>query len=192
MLAQPPRNIVGRPIDAVIVLTVDPNRPSVIVSNLCAYPQGFALEVEVRTPDMRTDDVWFDALMERPRQTGASYVDTSAWKDLSVESDDSSLASDSFLELLVKYPDGRAFSNHPRATGHASSNSTLIPMISLSRSGADGWRQDARYWIEPLPSEGELEFQCEWKQEGIAARSKFATRPVIEAAGRAVVLWPNR
>jgi hypothetical protein len=46
--------------------------------------------------------------------------------------------------------------------------------------------------VWPLPPAGPLAFVCEWPGRGIAeSRMEPDARLILEAAGRAVTLWPD-
>jgi hypothetical protein len=46
--------------------------------------------------------------------------------------------------------------------------------------------------VWPLPPAGTLAFVCEWPLRGIVeTRAEIDAAPILEAAGRAEVLWPE-
>jgi hypothetical protein len=48
------------------------------------------------------------------------------------------------------------------------------------------------HWVWPLPPAGSFAFVCEWPGRGIAeSRAKIDAALILEAAGRAVTLWPD-
>jgi hypothetical protein len=51
---------------------------------------------------------------------------------------------------------------------------------------------DMEHWVWPLPPAGPFAFVCEWPSRGIAeSRAEIDAGLILEAAGRAVTLWPD-
>jgi hypothetical protein len=49
-----------------------------------------------------------------------------------------------------------------------------------------------RYWVWPLPPAGPVTFICQWSALGIEeSRGEIDARLILDAAGRAVQLWPQ-
>jgi hypothetical protein len=49
-----------------------------------------------------------------------------------------------------------------------------------------------RYWVWPLPPPGPLTFVVEWPAHGIAeSRAELDTQPILDAAARAIQVFPE-
>jgi hypothetical protein len=64
-------------------------------------------------------------------------------------------------------------------------------MLQNGGSGSDRtW--DGNLWVHPLPPEGPVTFVASWLEHGVAeTRAELDGAPIREAAGRAVILWPE-
>src|SRR2546430_3515945 len=66
------------------------------------------------------------------------------------------------------------------------------PVLFPDGGGGGGRRYDMRYWVWPLPPPGPVAFVCEWPAFGIPeSRAELDARPILDAAARALGLWPE-
>jgi hypothetical protein len=94
--------------------------------------------------------------------------------------------------LELRFADGQTASNDPRRWPRSFETEQPDPPFLYPHGGGGGergWR--ARHWLWGLPSPGPLAFVCAWPARGIPeARVEIDGGLVLEAAGRAVALWP--
>lgn len=143
------------------------------LSGLRAYPNGFEFTVHAR---VRYEDLpW-----------GMSPTDSIA--DLRTRQ-----APEKALRLGVLYADGRraaTTSRHSQAGDEASGEH--LTFLEVGRGGTDRqWNGD--FWVHPLPPDGPVTFVASWLLYGVAeTRAELDSSAIHEAAGRAVVLWPDK
>jgi hypothetical protein len=92
-------------------------------------------------------------------------------------------------ELSIRYPDGR----HVRATmaGNQAPDEQHLGMSIVSGLGGPG-RSVYSFFIEPLPSPGQVVINCEWPAHDIApTETRVDAAGIIDAADRAIALWPE-
>ena len=145
---------------------------AVAISGLCAYPNGFEFTVHAR---VRHEDLpW-----------GMSPTDPVA--DLRTRQ-----ASEKALRLGVLYADGRRASTISRysETGEEAGGQHLT-FLEVGRGGTDRqWNGD--FWVHPLPPHGPVTFVASWLLYAVAeTRAEVDSLAILEAAGRAVTLWPG-
>jgi hypothetical protein len=99
---------------------------------------------------------------------------------------------DEFLRFGVQFADGRKATNLDwPAFGHEEREPDP-PVLAQGGGGGGGQFWDEERWVWPLPPAGPLAFVCEWPGRGIAeSRMEPDARLILEAAGRAVTLWPD-
>jgi hypothetical protein len=144
---------------------------AVVISGLRAYPNGFEFTVHAR---VRHEDLpW-----------GKSPTD-------SIADPRTRLAPEKALRLGVFYADGRraATTSHHSQAGEASGEQ--LNFLEVSRNGTDRqWNGD--FWVHPLPPDGPVTFVASWLLYGAAETSaELDSSAIHEAAGRAVILWPE-
>jgi len=159
---------------AVDLMLAHTDNAAVAVTELRAYPTGFTFTLSAV---LRHDDrsgLIFD-LMNGPRARR-----------------DRVTISDEFLRLGVQFADGTTASNlgmrYPPLD-----EATPEPPVFITDSGhGGGQRYDMGYWVWPLPPPGLITFFCAWPAAGIPESSATIEAAAIhDAAGRAVVLWPD-
>ncbi|MFL6222641.1 MAG: hypothetical protein ACJ75K_07385, partial [Actinomycetes bacterium] len=66
------------------------------------------------------------------------------------------------------------------------------PVLNQHGGGGGGLAWDMEHWVWPLPPPGPFTFVCEWPARGIAeSGAEIDAGSILEAAGRAVTLWPD-
>ncbi len=95
---------------------------------------------------------------------------------------------------LLRY--GVQFSDSRKATTlDFPPNWDRTPEVVLNTTGNGHYsspRWDQRVWVWPLPPQGPLVFACEWPKHGVGpSRGEIDASAVLEAAQRAVVIWPD-
>ncbi len=145
---------------------------AVAISGLRAYPNGFEFTVHAR---VRHEDLpW-----------GISPTDP-------VADPRTRQASEKALRLGVLYADGRRASTTSRysETGEEVGGEHLT-FLEVGRGGTDRqWNGD--FWVHPLPPHGPVTFVASWLLYGVAeTRAEVDSSAILEAAGRAVTLWPG-
>jgi hypothetical protein len=91
-----------------------------------------------------------------------------------------------FADRRRAVADGRPFETRP--TGDEATEIVLWP-----RGGSGSRRRWSRdFWLWPLPPPGPLTFALSWPQQGLdEVLVEVDSAPILEAAGRAVELWPD-
>lgn len=166
----PPRNMLGGAVGVERPL-VHTDDLALVVCNLTAYPTGLSFELDAR-------------IRRRPVFGEATWDDM--WPPSGAERDDGP-------RFGVQFSDGRKVTTldpHPFALPDPHAE-PAGPTLTSQGSGGDGLSSTIRYWLWPLPPPGPLAFVCEWRARGVAlTRVEIDAGAVIEAAGRATVLWP--
>jgi len=170
-----PDNAIGAPV-AVRLVLARTEQAAVLLNGLVAYSTGVELELAVR------------------RRTYPPEHDHWARMPPEVHRLPSGALPDDVLRFGIEFSDGRRvttldpFPDFDVRTGVPPDRPVLIPQ----GGGGDGRRWDQRYWLWPLPPSGPLAFVCEWPGEGIGlTRVEMDAQLVLDAAGRAEVLWPG-
>jgi hypothetical protein len=96
------------------------------------------------------------------------------------------------LRFELRFADSHTVSNDPRRWPRTfETEEPDPPLLYYHGSGGNdrGWR--SRHWLWGLPPPGPLVFVCEWPARQIPALGvKIEAKLVLEAAGRAVPMWP--
>lgn len=162
-LAAPENVIAGTvALDALLVRRAD---LAIWVGDALAYPCGVSFRVSAQWRERRGDDArpWF---FGGPGGEGARFG--------------------------VELADGRRAVFDPRAAIGPLHEPPAGPVLR-PRSGSGGThRITTELWLWPLPPPGPLRFVCEWAAEGVGETSaEVDATPIVEAASRAVELWPD-
>ena len=100
--------------------------------------------------------------------------------------------ADDFLRFGVQFPDGRKATTLDRPPYDPEGQEPDRPVLRQHGGGGGGAAWDMEHWLWPLPPAGPFAFVCEWRGRGIAeSRAKIDAASILEAAGRAVPLWPD-
>jgi hypothetical protein len=96
------------------------------------------------------------------------------------------------LRLELAFADGQTVSNDPRRWPRSFETEEPDPPLLYYHGGGGserGWR--SHHWLWGLPPPGPLAFVCAWPPGQIPASGvKIDAGLVLEAAGRAVPVWP--
>jgi hypothetical protein len=99
---------------------------------------------------------------------------------------------DRFLRLGVEFSDGRRATNLPSMPPADPISEPARPMLMPRGGGGGPRRNDATYWVFPLPPPGPLALVCEWPAYGIGeSRVELDAALILDASTRAVRLWPD-
>jgi hypothetical protein len=171
--AGPPHNVLPGvvPMELLIART---DETAVAVVGIRAYPTGFAFTLSLRVRHLSI----------REQQQFPYLLDHGPFEDDPVP--------DEFLRFGVQFADGRKATNLDwPAFGHEEREPDP-PVLAQGGGGGGGQFWDEERWVWPLPPAGPLAFVCEWPGRGIAeSRMEPDARLILEAAGRAVTLWPD-
>jgi hypothetical protein len=168
----PPHNVLPgiAPLELILART---DQTVVAIASIQAYPTGFdfTLSLRLRTVSVREDQ-------QLPHLFGPI-----------VEADP---LPDEFLRFGVQFADGRKATNLDRPPYDPQGQAPDPPVLNQHGGGGGGSAWDIEHWVWPLPPAGPLAFVCEWPGRGIAeSRVEIDAGLILEAAGRAVTLWPE-
>jgi hypothetical protein len=157
------------PAELVLIRT---EQVAVAISGVHAYPNGFEFTVHAR---LRRE--------YEPRPAGGGLFGRPG-RGMPEPSEG--------LRLGVMYADGRRAAapggHHPRLDDADAGRLVLFE----NGGGGSGRTWDGDFWVHPLPPEGPVTFVVSWVQRGVAeARADLDGAAIVEAARRAVVLWPE-
>ena len=172
----PPDNAIGAPV-AVRLVLARTDAAAVLVNGLTAFQAGFELELAIRRRTYPPEhDHWASRMPLEMHRASAGEL------------------PDDLLRFGIEFSDGRkvttldSFPGPDAPAGASADRPVLLPQ----GGGGDGRRWDQRYWVWPLPPPGPLAFVCEWPALGIeVTRLEIDAQLVLDAAGRAEVLWPD-
>jgi hypothetical protein len=142
---------------------------AVLVTDLLAYPTGlqFTLATRLRPGRPRTP---------RPRGRGRDHAHLGHHD----------------VRLEIRFADGRVVSDPPRhwpANLEAEAPDQPVLYQGGGSGGDNGWR--FHQWLWGLPPPGQLAFVCEWPARQIPESGvEIDAGLILEAAGRAVAVWP--
>jgi hypothetical protein len=164
---RPPESMVPGvvPVELLLART---DTDAVLVTDLEAYPTGLDFVLTVRPRPDRPDQRRWDP--DRPHHLFHRYHD---------------------LRLELRFADGRTVSNDPRRWPRTFETEQPDPpfLYPHGGGGSEGWR--SRHWLWGLPPPGPLAFVCAWPAGQVPASAvEIDAGLVLEAAGRAVALWP--
>ena len=145
---------------------------AVAVGSTRAYPNGFEFTVQVRL----RQEVFF---------WGKGPLD---W----LADPRTRRAPEQALRLGVRYADGRrARTTSHRPTIFDESDGEHLVLLQVGSGGTE--RQwDGNFWVHPLPPDGPVTFVASWLLHQVAeTRTELDSSAIHEAAGHAVILWPD-
>ena len=163
-----PDHVIGGsvPGDILVARTDD---VAIIVRHLIAYPEGLEFSLDVHRRVHEWNDPFEDAMPFRMGRRTRGMPDE-------------------ILRFGVEFSDGRKATTLDGWEGHRGEPAS--PRLIPRGGGGGGTRWMQEYWLWPLPPAGPLAFVCEWPAQGVElTRAEIDAGSVIEAAGRAEVLW---
>jgi hypothetical protein len=157
---------------AVELFLIRTNEVGVAVGSVRAYPNGFEFTVHARLRHGQL--VW-----------GKSPLDSLA--DLRTRRE-----PERALRLGVLYADGRRArtpSHRPIPADEADGEHLVLLEVG---TGGTERQWDGSFWVHPLPPDGPVTFIASWLLYEVAeTRAELDSSAIHEAAGRAVILWPD-
>jgi hypothetical protein len=170
----PPEDVLAGVV-AVEVVVARTDDTVVAVTGVRAYPTGFGFTLCVRLRALPGPDSWLwqhAGVLDHPLLAAGELPDE-------------------VLRFGVRFADGRKATTldpHPYDTEQQPQGPVLLP----HGGGGGGRAWDMDHWVWPLPPPGLVAFACEWPLRQIPETLvEIDSRLIIEAAGRAVQLWPN-
>jgi hypothetical protein len=145
----------------------------VALAGIQAYPAGFGFTLCLRLRNLSPrEEQQFPYLLDRVPVQGHPLPDE-------------------LLRLGVQLADGRKATNLDRPS-YDPAQEPDRPVLYQHGGGGGGATWDMEHWLWPLPPAGPFAFVCAWPGRGIAeSRAEIDAGSILEAAGRAVTLWPD-
>jgi hypothetical protein len=168
----PPHNVLPgiAPVELVIARTRD---TVVAVGGIRAYPEGFEFTLGLRLRTVSAREEQFPYLID-----GAAY--------------EGDALPDALLRFGVQFADGRKATNLDRSDYDPEGPTPDRPVLIQQGGGGGGTAWDMEHWVWPLPPPGPFAFVCAWPSRGVVeSRAEIDAGVILEAAGRAVTLWPH-
>ncbi len=172
--AGPPDNVLPAVVPAELVLART-DETVVAVTGLRAYPTGILFTLSVRLRN----------ISDRERVRFASLFGYGV--------PEGEPLPDELLRFGVQFADGAKATNLDRRSpgGDGEPEGPVLLEQGGSGYGTHAWEADE--WVWPLPPPGPLAFVCEWPARAIPeSRVEIDAGLVLEAAGRAVPIWPDQ
>jgi hypothetical protein len=113
------------------------------------------------------------------------------WPIIEVHGDE--IVPSDILRIGLQFADGAVLTNVDRRVGDADpGDGPRGPMLTSGGSHAGQRRQDATFWVWPLPPPGPLTFVVEWPARQIPeSRHEIDASLILDAAARVIELWPG-
>ena len=169
----PPHNVLPgiAPVELIIARTED---TVVAIAGIQAYPEGFGFTLNLRLRTVSAqEEQQFPYLLDRVGLEGNALPDE-------------------FLRFGVQFADGRKATNLDRPPYDPEGQAPDRPVLNQHGGGGGGATWDMEHWVWPLPPAGPFAFVCAWPGRGIAeSRAEIDAASILEAAGRALTLWPD-
>jgi hypothetical protein len=168
----PPHNVLPgiAPVELIIARTEE---TVVAIAGIRAYPEGFGFTLSLRLHTVSVREEQFPYLIDR-----AAF--------------ENSALPDEFLRFGVQFADGRKATNLDRPLYDLEGRAPDRPVLNQYGGGGGGSAWDMDHWVWPLPPAGPFAVVCEWPSRGIVeSRAEIDAGLILEAAGRAVTLWPD-
>ena len=97
---------------------------------------------------------------------------------------------DDFLRFGVQLADGQAWSNLTAGVGSLFDERPDSLVVLPRSGGGDGGHWQSRYWLWPLPADGDIVFYAEWPSQNIAEISATVDGDELrQRAAEAEILW---
>jgi hypothetical protein len=168
----PPRNVLPGSVPVTLIVGRS-DQTVVAVTGIQAYPAGFGLTLSLRLRNLSgREERLFPYLLD----------------DAAFETDP---LPDEFLRFGVQFADGRKVTNLDQPP-YDPEHEPDRPVLHQHGGGGGGSIWDIEHWVWPLPPTGPFAFVCEWPARGIAeSRAEIDAVSILDAAARAVTLWPE-
>jgi hypothetical protein len=166
----PPHHVLPgiAPVELIIARTEE---TVVAIAGIRAYPEGFGFTLSLRLRTVSAREQQFPYLLDRVAVEGNALPDE-------------------FLRFGVQFADGRKATNLDRPAYDLEGQAPDRPVLHQHGGGGATW--DMEHWVWPLPPAGPFAFVCEWPGRGITeSRAEVDAGVILDAAGRAVTLWPD-
>jgi hypothetical protein len=150
------------PLELLMVRTQD---RAVLFTDILAYPTGFGFTVSVR-------------LRQDPPHPGVGDVYTP------------DALGELYLRFGVQFADGRTATNHSPHPRGVEVQEPDPPTLTMTHGEGGGRVFNSHQWVWGLPPPGPLVFVCDWPARQLQESREVDARLVLEAAERAVSLWP--
>jgi hypothetical protein len=173
---EPPADTVPGVVPVERILARTPQR-AIGLTGLRAYPTGFACTLHLRLRQIIPGEQSF---------FGTGMFDM-------LELDPAGELAHYYLRVGVGFADGRKATNLQRHRDFENGSPPDPPVLRLFRwEGYDLLAQEVDLWVYGLPPPEPVAFVCEWPARGIPeTRVELDARLVLEAAARAVPIWPD-
>jgi hypothetical protein len=168
----PPHHVLPgiAPIQLILARTDD---TVVAIAGIQAYPAGCSFTLSLRLRNLSVQE-----------ERRAPYP----FDSTDLEGDP---LGDDFLRFGVQFADGRKATTLERPPYDPAGQAPDRPVLRQHGGGGGGGAWDLEHWLWPLPPAGPLAFVCAWPSRGIPkSRVEIDAASIVEAAGRAVTLWP--
>lgn len=142
------------------------------VSNALVYPNGFEFTVHAR---LHHDDfLWGEDPLDPDADPRTRQAPQQA------------------LRLGISYADGRRARTSTHRPIPADDDDGEHLVLQETGTGGSERQWDGQFWVHPLPPGGPVTFIASWLLYDVdEARAELDSSVIHEAAGQAVILWPN-
>jgi hypothetical protein len=173
---EPPVDVVPGIVPVELILARTPQR-AIGLTGLRAYPTGFGCTLHLRLRE--------DIPGEQSNFGAFNMFDEAV--------DPAGEFADYYLRFGVGFADGRKATNLVQRHDFDEGPAPDPPTLRLVRwEGYDRLAWEVDVWVYGLPPPGPLAFVCEWPARGIPeSRVEIDAGLVLEAARRAVAIWPD-
>jgi hypothetical protein len=169
----PPLNVLPGvvPVELIVART---DETVVAVTGVWAYPTGFHFTLSLRLRHLSPrQQQQFPHLFEYGPPEGDPMPEDA-------------------LRFGVLFADGGKATNLDRSPFTDDEGRPDPPVLSSSGGGGSPEVWGIEQWVWPLPPPGPFAFVCQWPGRGIPeSRAEIDARLILEAAERAVTLWPD-
>ncbi len=165
-----PQHLLGEPVPLRVLLARSPTA-AVQVQHFTAFPLGFEFQVVAHFAP--AGPVW-DPMHGLAGLRGRPHTCE---------------LSDEHLRLRIEFADG----SHADNLGPPMlERMGPAPALQPGSGGASESMAEVTFWVSPLPPPGPIILICEWPKYGIPpTRQEIDGALIVEAASRAVELWPE-
>lgn len=201
---QSPR--VGRYAPGVVPLSIvlaENDRVAVMLEPLLVYPDG--VQIRVRTYRRKSHRFGFPPFPIGPTGISGTAHFLTASSEVAHDDEDGRAQMEAMarqmrdsmfgaeLRFGAQFPDGTK-ATYDQPFWNPFDRSAPVPTFGLEQGGGSGDDTvfETSYFLWPVPGPGTLLLVCEWPEHGIPETAiELDTQPIIEAATRARVFWPE-